>query len=291
MNHGSGVSRGDRNRNARLVRLRAAVPVSTAVVGIDLAEKKQMVVVANHDSVVLARRTFRCKAWDLGAALDWAAERAAALGFTGVTVPVRRAAACSCQRGSLLAGRWGWWGASTWGASGGVGCGSGGGWRGCGWAGRCLLGRGGRVRRGRRSGATSGTPWYVENGWSTNAQFLRSGATPSAKPPHPRHCSSLRNTPRSDRPQAPHQDRPLRAPRPLRRGPRPLGLPVLRRPRTAPPVTTTAGDYVHKDRLMPLLRWVVATPEEVVAAVRKRGGSGYARDYLTDLVRDRVFNA
>ena len=53
---------------------------------IDLADKKQMVVVTDHDSKVLARRTFRCKAWDLGAALDWAAGRAAAKGFAGVTV-------------------------------------------------------------------------------------------------------------------------------------------------------------------------------------------------------------
>ena len=86
MNNGSGVSRGDRNRNARLGRLRAAVPVTNAIVGIDLADRKQMVVVTDHDSKVLARRTFRCKAWDLGAALDWAAERAAKAGFVGVTV-------------------------------------------------------------------------------------------------------------------------------------------------------------------------------------------------------------
>ena len=86
MSNGSGVSRGDRNRNARLGRLRAAVPVSNAIVGIDLADRKQMVVVADHDSKVLARRTFRVKAWDLGAALDWAAERAAKVGFVGVTV-------------------------------------------------------------------------------------------------------------------------------------------------------------------------------------------------------------
>src|SRR6478735_1313286 len=86
MNNGSGVSRGDRNRNARLARLRSAVPVTNAIVGIDLADRKQMVVVTDHDSKVLARRTFRCKAWDLGAALDWAAERAARAGFAGVTV-------------------------------------------------------------------------------------------------------------------------------------------------------------------------------------------------------------
>jgi transposase len=84
--NGSGVSRGDRNRNARLARLRALVPVSNAIVGIDLADRKQMVVVADHDSKVLARKTFRCRAWALGAALDWAAARAAGLGFAGVTV-------------------------------------------------------------------------------------------------------------------------------------------------------------------------------------------------------------
>ncbi len=86
MNNGSGVSRGDRNRNARLSRLRAAVPTTNAIIGIDLADRKQMLVVTDHDSKVLARWTFRCKAWDLGAALDWAADRATRAGFTGVTV-------------------------------------------------------------------------------------------------------------------------------------------------------------------------------------------------------------
>ena len=70
------MSRGDRNRNARLARLRGLVPVTNAIVGIDLADAKQMVVVTDHDSKVLARRTFRCRAWDLGVALDWAADRA-----------------------------------------------------------------------------------------------------------------------------------------------------------------------------------------------------------------------
>jgi transposase len=86
MGNGSGVSRGDRDRNARLLRLRELVPVTNAIVGIDLADNKQMVVVTDHDSKVLARRTFRCRAWDLGAALDWAAERASAKGWAGVTV-------------------------------------------------------------------------------------------------------------------------------------------------------------------------------------------------------------
>jgi hypothetical protein len=63
--NGSGVSRGDRNRNVRVARLRGLVPAKNAIVGIDLADAKQMVVVTDHDSRVLARRTFRCRAWDL----------------------------------------------------------------------------------------------------------------------------------------------------------------------------------------------------------------------------------
>jgi hypothetical protein len=86
MNNGSGVSRGDRNRNARLTKLGAADPVSNAIVRIDLADRKQMVFVTDHDSKVLARRTFRCNAWDLGAALGWAAERSTRAGYAGVTV-------------------------------------------------------------------------------------------------------------------------------------------------------------------------------------------------------------
>lgn len=86
MTNGNGVSRGDRNRNARLARLRELVPLDHAIVAIDLADKKQMVVVCDHDSKVLARKTFRCRAWDLGVALDWAAQRATAKGWVGVSV-------------------------------------------------------------------------------------------------------------------------------------------------------------------------------------------------------------
>ena len=86
MANGGGVSRGDRNRNARLTRLREAVPVANGIVGIDLADRKQMVVVCDHYSKVPARCTFWCKAWDLGAALEWAVDRAARAGFAGVTV-------------------------------------------------------------------------------------------------------------------------------------------------------------------------------------------------------------
>jgi transposase len=86
MSNGNGMSRGDRNRNARLGRLRELVPVANAIVGTDLADGKQMVVVCDHDSRVLARRTFRCRARDMDAALDWAAARAASAGFAAVTV-------------------------------------------------------------------------------------------------------------------------------------------------------------------------------------------------------------
>jgi transposase len=44
------------------------------------------VVVCGHDSKVLARKTFCCRAWDPGAALDWAAARASVRGFAGVTI-------------------------------------------------------------------------------------------------------------------------------------------------------------------------------------------------------------
>jgi hypothetical protein len=53
----SGIFRGDRKRNVGPARLRALVPVTNAIVGIDLADAKQMVVVTDHDSKVLARKT------------------------------------------------------------------------------------------------------------------------------------------------------------------------------------------------------------------------------------------
>lgn len=83
MSNVSGVSRGDRSRNARLAKLRELVPAANAIVGIDLADRKQTVVVTDHDSKVIARRTFTCRAWDLGAGSDWAAGRAGRGGFTG----------------------------------------------------------------------------------------------------------------------------------------------------------------------------------------------------------------
>ena len=86
MSDGSGLSRGDRNRNARLARLRRLLPAGHAIVGIDLADDKQAAVVTDHDSRVIARRRVSARAWELGGLLDWAVARAAAAGFASVTV-------------------------------------------------------------------------------------------------------------------------------------------------------------------------------------------------------------
>ena len=60
--------------------MRELVPADNAIVGIDLADKKQAVVVCDHDSQVLARRTVKAKAWDLGPVLDWARRVRASVG-------------------------------------------------------------------------------------------------------------------------------------------------------------------------------------------------------------------
>ena len=86
MSDRSGLSRGDRNRNARLGRLRVLLPPGNAIVGIDLAADKQAAVVTDHDSRVLARRRVSVRAWELGELLDWALVRARAAGFVSVTV-------------------------------------------------------------------------------------------------------------------------------------------------------------------------------------------------------------
>jgi transposase len=83
---GSGMTRGDRRRNARRERLRGLLPRGGAVVGIDLAEDKQALAVIDHDVRVVARKTVRVKAFRLGEALDWAAAQARLKGFERVTV-------------------------------------------------------------------------------------------------------------------------------------------------------------------------------------------------------------
>jgi transposase len=86
VNDRTGLSKGDRNRNARLARLRVLLPRENAIVGIDLAGDKQAAVVTDHDSRVIARRRVMARAWELGELLDWAAGVAAAAGFVSVTV-------------------------------------------------------------------------------------------------------------------------------------------------------------------------------------------------------------
>ncbi len=69
MNDRTGLSSGDRNRNARLARLAE-----------DLVGDKQAAVVTDHDSRLLARLRVTARAWELGELLDWAVVRAKAAG-------------------------------------------------------------------------------------------------------------------------------------------------------------------------------------------------------------------
>src|SRR5258708_6990483 len=95
MSDRTGLSRGDRNRNVRLARLRQLLPPGDAIVGIDLADVKQAAVVTDHDSRVLARRRVTARAWELGELLDWAVARAPVAGAG----PARRGAgACAGVR-------------------------------------------------------------------------------------------------------------------------------------------------------------------------------------------------
>jgi transposase len=83
---GSGVSRSDRRRNARMERLREMVPRDGVVLGIDLGEVKQALAVVDHDVRVLWRKTALVPAHRLGEALDVAVAAARLAGFARVTV-------------------------------------------------------------------------------------------------------------------------------------------------------------------------------------------------------------
>lgn len=72
---GTGLTCGNKARNVRLTRLRALLPREHAIVGIDLADGLQAVVVCDHDSQVLARRRVGCRAWELGSVLERAGGR------------------------------------------------------------------------------------------------------------------------------------------------------------------------------------------------------------------------
>jgi len=66
--------------------LRQVVRRDRAVLSVDLGEDKQVAVVIDHEGRVLARKVVKAKAYQLGGLLDWAAGKAAAAGFAGVTV-------------------------------------------------------------------------------------------------------------------------------------------------------------------------------------------------------------
>lgn len=80
------LTRGDRRRNEKLARLRSIVRRDLAVVGIDLASAKQAAVVADHDSVTLARRMFDGDPWVIDEIIDWALPIATEAGFAGIVV-------------------------------------------------------------------------------------------------------------------------------------------------------------------------------------------------------------
>lgn len=86
MSNGRRLSRGDNRRNARLTRLREVLPRENAVLALDLADDKQVFALTDHDSKVLARRTVRCRPWQLAEAIEWGRAQALAAGFVGVTL-------------------------------------------------------------------------------------------------------------------------------------------------------------------------------------------------------------
>jgi transposase len=80
------LSRGDRRRNEKLAALRAVITRQSAVLAFDLAADKQVCALTDEDSRVLARRTVRCKAWELSDAVEWGLARAAEAGYSQVVV-------------------------------------------------------------------------------------------------------------------------------------------------------------------------------------------------------------
>jgi transposase len=83
---GSGLTRGDRNRNRRIAALRAVVRRDRAVLAVDLGEDKQVAALVDHEGRVVARKTVKAKAHQLGGLLGWAAGKAAVAGLAGLTV-------------------------------------------------------------------------------------------------------------------------------------------------------------------------------------------------------------
>jgi hypothetical protein len=83
---GSGLTRGDRNRNRKIAAVRAVVRPERAVLAVDLGEDKQVAVLVDHDGRALARKIVKAKAYQLGGLLEWAAGQAVRAGFAGLVV-------------------------------------------------------------------------------------------------------------------------------------------------------------------------------------------------------------
>ena len=86
MSKASRLSRGDKRRNDRLSKFRGIVRRDYAVAAIDLASKKQVVAVVDHDSRIVARRTFHCAPPQLATAIEWSRTAATAAGFAGIVI-------------------------------------------------------------------------------------------------------------------------------------------------------------------------------------------------------------
>lgn len=83
---GGKLTRGDRRRNEKLRRLREAVPVDAAILAVDLAHSKQVVVVTGPGHQVLARRSFVCSAWGIDQMIEFALEAADRHGLDDLVV-------------------------------------------------------------------------------------------------------------------------------------------------------------------------------------------------------------
>ena len=83
MAQGSGLTRGDRNRNRKVEALRRVVVRDRAVLAVDLGEDKQVAVVMDHEGRVLARKVVRAKAHQLAGLAEWGAEGPRGRGLRG----------------------------------------------------------------------------------------------------------------------------------------------------------------------------------------------------------------
>jgi hypothetical protein len=80
------VSNGVKRRNARLTSLRRLTPGDAGIVGSDLAEDEQVVIISDHDAGVLDPRRFPGNVRHVITVLPWAAKVARGAGFARVVL-------------------------------------------------------------------------------------------------------------------------------------------------------------------------------------------------------------